>query len=330
MWKYLTRPRTARMFAVCAALSFAMSSPVMATETKYPSRPVKIVVAMPPGGGLDTTARHIANELSHQLGQSFIIENRPGGNGFIAANAVAKAAPDGYTLWLSSNSPMVTNPAIFRQLPYDPVADFTPVARLLRLPMVVAVPASSPHETLDSLMTAARAAPGSLNYASGSSTYHVVTELINERHQVQAHAVPYKGTAPAITDLAAGHVDYAVGEINSVLPLANSGKVRLLAVTSAKRLETLPQVPTVSESGAPGFDLDAWIGMYGPANLPEDIVATLAKAVDTALRAPAIVETIRAMHGAIDPSGPQVLRDFQAAEYERARKIVQSANIPLQ
>jgi tripartite-type tricarboxylate transporter receptor subunit TctC len=321
---------TNRALAICAALLAAHTAAAAAAEHTYPDRPVKLIIAMPPGGGLDTTARYLARELTDRLKQPFIVDNRPGANGFIAAKAVASAPADGYTLWLSSNSPMVTNPAIFKSLPYDPVNDYTPIARVVRLPLVIAVPAASPYTTLQGLMAAGRAAPGKLNYASGSPTYQVVLELINEQQHVKANAVPYKGTVPAITDLAAGNVDYSIGEINAVLPLARGGKVKLLAVTSAQRLKDLPDVPTVAESGNPGLDIDGWIGLYGPARLQPKLVETLADAVDGILRKPSTVEAILKMNGVVYPGGPKELKAFQAREFERTQKVVRTASIPLE
>lgn len=310
-----------------AATAAAAGAGTGAAAQEYPARPVKLVVAMPPGGGLDITARHLAKALTEKFRQPFVVENRPGANGFIAAKTVAGAAPDGYTLWLSSNSPMVTNAAVFRALPYDPVGDYTPIARLVRLPLVIAVPANSPYRTLESLMAAARAAPGKLNYASGSATYQVVLELIHERNRVKANAVPYKGTVPAMTDLAAGNVDYSIGELNAVLPLARSGKLRLLAVTGPQRLKSLPEVPTVAESGAPGLAVDGWIALYGPAKLPPRLVATLADAMDGILRNPEVVGAIEAMSGVVYLAGPEQLKAFQAEETERARQVVRAAGI---
>lgn len=313
---------------IIAAVSMGMQMGAVAAEPDYPTRPVRVIVAMPPGGGLDATARYVAKELSEKLKQPFIVENRPGANGFIAAKTVAGAQPDGYTLWMSSNSPMVTNAAVFRSLPYDPVHDFTPIARLVRLPLVIAVPASSPYTTLESLMAAGRASPGKLNYGSGSATYQLVLELIHERNHVKANAVPYKGTVPAMTDLAAGNVDYSVGEINAVMPLARGGKVRVLAVTSGQRLKELPDVPTVAESGAPGLEIDGWIALYGPAKMPPKLVAALSETVDGIMRRPSTAASIGAMSGVVYPAGPEVLKAFQASEMERAKRIVQSADIP--
>ncbi len=328
--KPLAQHWTRRALVICAALFAAHSAAATAAERDYPNRPVRLIIAMPPGGGLDTTARYLARELTDRLKQPFVVENRPGANSIIAAKAVASAPADGYTLWLSSNSPMVTNPAVFKSLPYDPVNDYTPIARVVRLPLVIAVPAASPYATLQSLMAAGRAAPGKLNYASGSATYQVVLELINEQHHVKANAVPYKGTVPAITDLAAGNVDYSIGEVSAVLPLARSGKVKLLAVTSAQRLKDLPEVPTVAESGTSGLDIDGWIGLYGPAKLPPKLVDTLADAVDGILRKPSTVEAVGKLNGVVYPGGPQELKAFQAREFERTQKIVRTAKIPLE
>lgn len=285
----------------------AVALHAMAGESDYPSRPVKLVLAMPPGGGLDIVARHLAKELTDRLGQPVVVENRPGGNSVPAAKSVASAPPDGYTLWLASNSPMMTNAVIYRNLSYDPLTEFTPIARMLRLPLALVVPASSPYRTLQGLMAVGLESPGELNYATGSVTYQVYTELINERHHVKANPVPYKGTMPAVNDVAAGNVDYMIGEVNSVLPLARAGKVRVLAVTSAQRLKDLPDVPTVAESGVPGFQADGWIGLYGPAHMPEKVVGKLYEAVAGILQSPSTVRTIEALNGVAFRAGPRQL-----------------------
>ncbi|MFJ4292250.1 Bug family tripartite tricarboxylate transporter substrate binding protein [Cupriavidus sp. NPDC089707] len=310
--------------------SLALFALPAAAQPDYPSRPVKIIVSLPPGSGADSTARFIAQKLGDRFHQPFVVENRPGANGFIGARAAAEAAPDGYTLFVGSNSSMVTNAALFRTLPYDPVKDFVPVERLARFAMVVVVPASSPYKTLGNLVDAIRQSPGKLNYASGSAGYQVYTELFHERFRLKGNAISYKGTAPAMTDVAAGNVDYGIGEISAVLPLIRAGRIRPLAVTDAQRLKDLPQVPTVAESGAPGFDVTAWTGVFAPARVPETIVKALSDAVRTAMQQPDSIRFVTGLGGTVYPGSPQELRRFQLAEIARTREIVKSAAIPVE
>jgi tripartite-type tricarboxylate transporter receptor subunit TctC len=310
--------------------SLALFALPAAAQPDYPIRPVKIIVSLPPGSGADSTARFIAQKLGDRFHQPFVVENRPGANGFIGARAAAEAAPDGYTLFVGSNSSMTTNAALFRTLPYDPVKDFVPVERLARFAMVVVVPASSPCKTLGNLVDAIRQSPGKLNYASGSAGYQVYTELFHERFRLKGNSISYKGTAPAMTDVAAGNVDYALGEISAVLPLIRAGRIRPLAVTDAQRLKDLPEVPTVAESGAPGFDVTAWTGVFAPARVPQTIVKALSEAVRTAMQQPDSIRFVAGLGGTVYPGSPQELRRFQLAEIARTREIVRSAAIPIE
>lgn len=312
------------------AAALALAAVPATAQSDYPSRPVKVIVSLPPGSGADTTARFISQHLSEKFKQPFVVENRPGANSFIAARAVAEAAPDGHTLFVGSNSSMVTNVAVFKSLPYDPVKDFVPVERIARFAMVVVVPASSPYKSLDQLVEAARKAPGKLNYASGSAGYQVAVELFHERFRIRGNPIAYKGTAPAMTDVAAGNVDYSIGEISSVLPLIRAGRIRPLAVTDTRRLKELPQVPTVAESGAPGFEVSAWTGLFAPARVPEPIVKALSAAVHDAMQQRESVKFIENLGGSVYAGGPQQLRQFQLAEIERTRDIVKSAGIPVE
>lgn len=326
---------TARRRFVAASLALIALPPVLIdtaalAQGDYPGRPVKIVVSLPPGSGADTTARFIAQHLSMTFHQPFVVENRPGANGFIGARAAAEAPPDGYTLFIGSNSSMVTNAAVFRNLPYDPVKDFVPVERIARFAMVVVVPSQSPYQSLADLVGAARKAPGKLNYAAGSAGYQVYVELFHERFGIKGNPIAYKGTSPAMTDVAAGNVDYSIGEISAVLPLIRAGRMRALAVTDSHRLKELPQVPTVAESGAPGFEVSAWTGLFAPAKVPAPIVKALSDAVRTAMQRPDSVKFIENLGASVYPGGPQQLRDFQLAEIQRTRDIVKSAGIPIE
>jgi tripartite-type tricarboxylate transporter receptor subunit TctC len=296
----------------------------------WPDHAVKIIVSLPPGSGTDTTARFVSQHLSKELGQPFVVENRPGANGFIAARAVAGAAPDGYTIFVASNSPMVTNAAVFSKLPYDPVKSFAPVASIARFPMVVVVPANSPYKSLQDLITAAKQAPGKLNYASGTPTYQVAIERFHYRNGITANAIQYKGTSPAINDLAGGNVDYSIAEISAVLPLIRGGKLRALAVGSDARLKDLPETPTVSEAGTKGYVAFAWTGVFVPAHTPADIIEKMSGLVRKAMESAEGSAFINNLGGTVFTGTPAQLRDFQAKEIEAAREIVKTAHIPVE
>ncbi|SPA39633.1 putative extra-cytoplasmic solute receptor [Cupriavidus taiwanensis] len=315
-----------RVGRILATLIWALGAP--AALAAYPEKPVKIIVSLPPGSGADTTARYIARHLGEKLGQPFVVENKPGANSFIAARAVAEAPPDGYTLFVASNSPMVTNAAVYRNLPYDPARDFAPVARIARFPMVLAVPAASPYKTLENLVAAARNAPGKLNYASGTPTYQVALELFHESRGIHATPIPYKGTSLAMSDLAAGSVDYTMAEVSAVMPLIRGARVRALAVSSEQRLKDLPDVPTIAESGSKGYEAFAWTGVFAPARVPEPVVSRLSKAVREVMMSAESARFIEGLGGTVFLADPQQLREFQLGEIERTRRIVRKAGIP--
>ncbi|WP_420868329.1 Bug family tripartite tricarboxylate transporter substrate binding protein [Cupriavidus oxalaticus] len=317
------------MFAASAAV-FVIAAAAPAARAAWPEHAVKVIVSLPPGSGADTTARFISKYLSQELGQPFVVENRPGANSFIAARAVAESAADGYTMFVASNSPMVTNAAVFKKRPYDPVKDFSPVASLARFPMVLVVPASSPYKTLQDLVTAAKQAPGKLNYASGTPTYQVAMERFHDRNGIRGNPIQYKGTSPAINDTAGGNVDYSIAEVSAVMPLVHAGKLRPLAVASDTRIKELPQMPTVSEAGTKGFEAYAWTGVFFPANTPPAIVDKVSALVRKTMNSADGVAFIDNLGGTVFTGTPAQLRDFQVKEIEATRKIVKAANIPVE
>lgn len=315
---------------ILLALSACAAAYAPAARAAYPDHPVKVIVSLPPGSGADTTARFLSKYLAQELGQPFVVENRPGANSFIAARAVAEAPPDGYTMFVASNSPMVTNAAVFKKLPYDPIKDFAPVASIARFPMVLVVPANSPYHTLQDLVGAARQSPGKLNYASGTPTYQVAIERLHDRNGIQANPIQYKGTSPAINDTAGGSVDYTIAEVSAVLPLVHGGKLRAVAVASGARLKDLPQTPTVAESGTPGFEAYAWTGVFFPANTPAPIVDKVSVLVRKLLDSPDGAAFIGNLGGTVFTSTPAQFRDFQVREIEATRQIVKTAHIPVE
>ncbi|VEF39837.1 Bug family tripartite tricarboxylate transporter substrate binding protein [Bordetella bronchiseptica] len=293
----------------------------------YPAHPVKIIVSLPPGSGADTTARFLSKHLAERFKQPFVVENRPGGNSFIAAQAVATAPPDGYTLFVASNSPMTTNAAVFKNLPYDAVKDFAPVAPIARFPMALVVPANSPYRSVADLVAAARAAPGQLNFASGTATYQVVLELFHEQNGIKATHVPYKGTSAALADVAGGVVQYSVADVSAALPLIRGGKLRPLAVTSTRRIKDLPDVPTMQESGNKGFEAYAWTAAFFPAKVDPAIVARVSDAVQALVRSQEGKAFMEQLGGEPFVGGPNTLAAFQRDELASMRRIAKLANI---
>lgn len=321
----------ARRRILLGGLAGALASPVYAASTSsYPSQTVRIEVSFPPGTGSDSSARFLARELEKHFGQSFIVENRPGGNSFIAAEYVAKSQADGYTLFVASNSPMATNLVQYKTLPYDPVKDFTPVARLYYGAMVLSVPAKSPYQSVEQLVQAIKAAPGKLNYGAGSASYQIATELFLKMAGGSATAIPYKGAAPAVTDLAAGLLDFAFSDYTAAATLAQAGKTRIIAVATDKRLAVAPSVPTLQELGFEGYYMVNWVALFAPAGTPSAIIEKLSKATVEIFNSPEAAAFIGRTNGQIFAAGPEVLRDFQLSEIDRWSKAAKIAGVPKQ
>jgi tripartite-type tricarboxylate transporter receptor subunit TctC len=243
----------------------------------YPSKPIRIVVPYPPGGPLDIMARAIGQKLTEAWGQPVVVDNRPGAGGNIGADLVAKSTPDGYTLLMGAVATHAINPTLYGHVPYDPVKDFLPVALVAQVPNVLVVNPSVPAGTVKDLIELARARPGNLNFGSGStgSTGHLAGELFNIMAGVKMVHIPYKGGAPAMADLLAGQIQLMFDNLANALPNVRAGKLRALAVTTLARSPALPDLPTIAESGLPGFDLTTWFGLMAPAGTPPGIVTKL-------------------------------------------------------
>ena len=251
--------------------------PQAARAQAYPSKPVRIVCPFPPGGGVDITARAIALELAKSLGQPVTVENKPGAGGNIAAAEVAKAAPDGHTLFLTLSSIHAISPLVYTKLAYDPVRDFAYITPLVAFDMVLVVNPSGPAKSAQELLALAKNQPGKLTFASsgnGTNT-HLIGELFKTMGRIDIVHVPYKGSAPALTDLLGGNVTMMFDTIPSAVSQIRSGKLRALGVTGAKRSPLFPEVPTIAESALPGFEAGAWYGLVGPVAMPKEIVARL-------------------------------------------------------
>ena len=269
----------------------------------YPNRPVRIVIGFGPGSGTDILARMVGEEMAKLLGQPFVVDNRPGAGAQIAATAVAKAPPDGYTLFLTSNSSHSVNPHIVRKLPYDPIADFTPVGGIAYFPFVLAVNASLPVRTPQEFVSYARANRGKLNYAYGTPTVQIPAEALNRLLDLQATGVPYKSSPGALTDVVGGQAQFLVVDLASARPHLQSGRLRALAVTTARRTALAPDLPTVEEAlGVKDFDLAAWTGLFGPAGLPREVVERLSTTLLQVMNRPELRERLQAAGAEPTPS----------------------------
>ncbi|SCU75932.1 putative extra-cytoplasmic solute receptor [Cupriavidus necator] len=286
-----TRRRHIVALAACSAL-LGVASPLKAQKQHYPERVIRIVSVSSAGTGIDDYTRLLAKYLSQKLGQSVVVENRPGANMIIAADYVAKAAPDGYTLLLTASSAMSANPFLFRKLPYNPNSDFVPVARLSSLPIALVVPASSPYKNVGDLVRDARARPGKLNGGSSGSGYRLMTAAFTGAAGIQTTDVPYKATAALLPDVIAGNVDFTMVEFSAALPLIQSGKLRALAVLSPGRAPQLRDVPTLLEASTQNATLvqavssTNWTGLFAPAGTPAPIVEKLDRLAQAFVNSP--------------------------------------------
>ncbi|WP_010462929.1 Bug family tripartite tricarboxylate transporter substrate binding protein [Acidovorax radicis] len=304
-----------------AALAMAASAFAQA----YPAKPVRVVIPFPPGGTLDTVGRQLAQKLGEQMGQNFIVENKPGGNGVIGGDVVAKAPADGYTL-LFNASTFTTAPMTMKSVPYGVVKDFTPVALVAKAPLSVAINKNLPVTDIKSLMAYAKANPGKMTFAVGSigSAGHLSTELLKRAGQLDYLIVPYKGTAPAFQDLIGGQIDGFIDPILGSLQYHKSGMLRVVAVTSAQRAASLPDVPTVGET-IPGYEFYSWYGLWGPAKLPTDITQRLNTEVNKALAE--MTPKLREQGLLTTPGSVEDFAKFQRSDMERSQKIVTEGNI---
>ncbi|HET7730474.1 MAG TPA: tripartite tricarboxylate transporter substrate binding protein [Usitatibacter sp.] len=274
--------------ALAAGLAFGFASGFAAAQDAYPSKPIRLVVPFPPAGGTDVLSRAIAQAITNNTRWTFIIDNKPGAGGNIGLEAAAKAAPDGYTIAMGQTANLAVNPALYSSMPFDPLKDFTPVALLSSQPLILVVASNSPYRTLQELVDAAKASPGKINMASSSNGTigHIGGELFQRRAGIRMTHVPYKGAGPVVADLLGGNVDCFFGNTQAVGGLVTSGRLRALAVTSPQRLGNFPNVPTVAESGYPGFEAATWSGLVAPAGTPRAVVERLNAEANKALGNP--------------------------------------------
>ncbi|WP_432260993.1 Bug family tripartite tricarboxylate transporter substrate binding protein [Cupriavidus sp. TMH.W2] len=306
---------------VCSAAAFAAEA--------FPSRPIRLVVPFTPGGTTDILARLVAQKAGEALGQSIVVDNRPGAGGNIGAEAVARSAADGYTLLMGTLGTQVTNQFIYPRMPYDSARDFVPVTLVANSPNVLLVNSTLNAKTVGELITLARREPGKINYASTSTggSPHLSGELLNMMAGVSMQHVPYKGAAPAMTDLLAGQVNLMFDNLPSALAQIQAGKVTALAVTSVKRASVLPSVPTVRESGLPGYEVNSWFGLLAPAATPPERVRQLQQAVDKVLATPDVRKRIEQLGAEPGGDGSAAFAAQIKSDTEKWSRVIQTAGI---
>src|SRR3954465_15528975 len=315
-------PRIKRLAGACALVAFAAA----AFAPGYPAKPVKIIVAFTAGGTTDIMARTLAQRLSERYRQPFVIENKPGAGGNIGTEYVVRSPPDGYTLIVNSVGPMAVNPTLYKSLPYDPLVDLVPVAQISDVPNVLVVHPSLGVKNVEQLLAYGKAHPGGLNYAStgvGTSS-HLSGYMLASRAGFEATHVPYKG-AEALKDLLAGRIQFMFATIPSVIAHIKAGNVIAIAVSSAKRSRSMPDVPTVAESGFPGFEAGSWFGLFAPKGTPPAIIALLNRATNEFIAERQV--QARMIDEGADPIGgtPEQLGAFVRSEYEKWRTVVRES-----
>jgi tripartite-type tricarboxylate transporter receptor subunit TctC len=298
-----------------------------ATAETYPARTVTVVVPFGPGSVTDAAARLVALHLQEALGQPFVIENKTGAGGLIAASAVAHAAPDGYTLLITTNSTHSAAPALFKTVPYDPIKDFTPVARIGSFPSLIAVYPGLPIKTIGDLISYAKANPGKLEYGHGNSTGQIVGETLKRRTGIDIVRVAYRSNPAAVTDLIAGHIAMMIPDFNTGLPQVRAGSIRPVAVFTKERSRMLPDIPTLDETVMPGFDILAWAGMFAPANTPPEVVERIAGALQKILSDPKTAERFAEIGTEPFYSGPSEFGDYVKTELVKWTSVAKEAGI---
>ena len=306
-------------------LAAGFAAPAAADD--YPSRPVTILTPFAAGSATDTAARLVSKYLQEALGQSFVIENRDGAGGMLAAEAVAHAQPDGYTLLLTSNSTHSAAPGLFKRVPYDPIKDFTPVARIGSFPSFIAVTNDLPVKSMEELVAYAKANPGKVTAGYGNSTGRITTEIVKRRHNIDIVPVAYRSNPAAVTDLMAGHIEMGVPDFSTGLAMAKSGKFRPLAVLTKDRDPALPDVPTLDATVMPGFDLLAWTGMFGPAGMPKEIVDKLAAPIEKALAKDDVRQRFRDVGVEVYWIGPDGFSAYVKDELVKWTTLIKAADI---
>ncbi|MCW5737208.1 MAG: tripartite tricarboxylate transporter substrate binding protein [Enhydrobacter sp.] len=313
-------------------VTLGVASPIIGpalAQPVYPVKPIRLVVGYTPGGGNDLIARIVAAKLQDKLGHPVIVDNKPGAQSIVAAEIVAKAAPDGYTLLIAPSGPMTINPAVYSRLPYDPVRDFAPVTLLAEFPLLLAVGAMQPVKSVQELVAFARANPKLANYASSATPFQLAGELFNQRTGSSFQNIPYRGSGDAVQAVVAGQVLMTISDSGPMAGPLNSGKLRALAITTAKRPPAFPDVPTFAESGVDDMEIELWTGIVAPAGTPDAIVELLQDVISDTLDVPSVRAALEAIN--VDPRATTVteFRELIVQDIARWKAVATKANIKL-
>ena len=301
-------------------------------QDTYPTKPIKLIVPFPPAGGTDVLSRAIGQSIGNANKWIFVVDNRPGAGGNLGLDAAAKSPPDGYTIAMGQTANLAVNPALYSSMPFDPLKDFAPIALVSSQPLILVVSENSPFKTLKDLVDAAKANPGKINMASPSNGTmgHIGGELFQRRAGVKFAHIPYKGAGPAVTDLMGGSLDLYFGNSQSVDALVKGARLRAIAVTSPKRLKNLPDVPTIAESGYPGFEAATWSGLVAPKGTPKAIVDRLNLEANKALKNPEMLDKLAADGSEPMGGSPQRFAEFIKAEHAKWGAVIREAGIKLE
>jgi len=309
------------------AVTLAVLASTVAKAQDYPSKPITLVVPFAAGSGTDQMARVFAQAMGDEVKVPIVVDNRAGASGFLAAQYVAKAPPDGYTVLITTNTTQSANEHLFKKLPYDPVKDFAPVSLLSKGYMLLLVRPDSPYKSVGDLIAAARKSPGKLNFGSGSSSSRVASELLKQMAGVDMVNVPYKSNPMAITDLMGGQVDFMFADAPTALPQVEGGKLRALAVSGPKRIAAVPNIQTVDEAGVKGYDMSYWTAVYLPARTPQAVVKQFNGWLAKASATPLAKEFLAKTSGEEALSTPEQLAQFQASESSKWGRVIKAAGI---
>lgn len=315
-----------------AMLCLVFSASSLMAQVTYPNKPVKIIVPYPAGGSTDLIARIAATQLTERLKQPFVVENRAGASGAIGSVAVAKAAPNGYTLVMGTASSHGINSALQKNLPYDAVKDFAPVTVVANTPNIIVVHPDVPAKNLGELLTLAQAQPGKLNFGSTSAggSPHMSAELLKMMAKVDMTHVPYKGAAPMLTDLIGGQVQIGFDNLPSTINFVRSHKLRALAVTTPQRWPSAPEIPTVAESGVPNYEVSGWFGLLAPAGTPKQVLDTIQGAIVDSLKEPAVTKQLRDMGAEPVGNKPEAFAEEIRKDVEKWKTVVQATGLKLE
>lgn len=323
MQTFIRRGFLVGALALASAAAWSQTGP-------YPAKPVRLIVGYPAGGASDVAARIVAQKLGERMGQPVVVENRPGSAGNVGADAVAKAAPDGYTLLLGTIS-LSVNPSLYPKMSYDPVRDLSAVSMISSTPFLLVVNPRTPYNATRDLLDAARAKPGDINYATAGngSGSHLFTELLASTAGIRLTHVPYKGAAPAMNDVLGNQVGVTFDNIITTLPLVKSGKLRALAVSTRQRSKVAPDIPTLHEGGVSGFDATAWFGLFAPAGTPRDVIARLNREVGEAIKDPVVNDKLLQLGAEPTGGSPESFDAFFKGEVAKWARVVRSARIQI-